>query len=262
MESPVGDNASETGSETSTEESEYLCPICLQHVTSRSYTEPCYHQFCFSCILQWCEFRARCPLCNSTVTALLQRNPDSGVVSKTLIADLLPNNPVATTSAMHRRQPYARTYGRDAMLEQADVQLGMRKRIAVYTHRLLRRLDLSAGASRRTCPSQVPSLLRVEINGTRCRQWIVRDLRAMLATDNVELVESLVVAMVKEAGSLDIEQMPGKDMLANMLGPCVSLFFEELAAFVDSSLDMHTYDKYTVYDTRTRQETHSARPVE
>ncbi|KAJ2891842.1 hypothetical protein GGI21_005757, partial [Coemansia aciculifera] len=134
-------------------------------------------------------------------------------------------------AAVHRRRPFARTYGRDAVLEQADAQLGMRKRIVVYTHRLLRRVDLGASAGRRTRLSLAPSLLRAEISGNRSRQWIARDLQAMLSLDNVELIEALVVAMVKEAGSLDIEQMAGKDTLANLLGPNASLFFDELTAF-------------------------------
>ncbi|KAJ2109313.1 hypothetical protein GGI16_000779 [Coemansia sp. S142-1] len=246
------DNISETDSESSCEESEYLCPICLQHVTSQSYTEPCYHQFCFACILQWCELRTRCPLCNNDIVALFQRHPDSDIVTRTPIGDLLPRNSAASTSTAYRRRPYARTYGRDAVLEQADEQLGMRKRVSVYTHRLLRRLDLGASASRRTRPSQVASLLCVEIDSARCRQWIVRDLKAMLGTDDVEFIEALVVAMVKEAGSLDFEQMPGRETIAGLLGPRVSQFFEELAGFVDSSLDMRTFDKYTVYDTRTQ----------
>ncbi|KAJ2747139.1 hypothetical protein GGI20_000753 [Coemansia sp. BCRC 34301] len=203
--------------------------------------------------MQWCEFRARCPLCNGTITALLQRHQGSEVVVKKSVRDILPSSSMSTASTGHRQRPYARTYGRDAVLEQADEQLGMRKRIAVYTHCLLRRLDFSVSASRRTRLSQVPSLLRVEIESARCRQWIARDLRAVLAMDNIELIEALVVAMVKEAGSLDIEQMPGKDTISNLLGTCAPLFFEELSAFVDSSLDMCSYDKYTVYDTRTQQ---------
>ncbi|KAJ2756126.1 hypothetical protein GGI19_001083 [Coemansia pectinata] len=246
------DNISETSSETSCDESEYLCPICLQHAIDQSYTDPCYHQFCFACILQWCELRARCPLCNSAIVALLQRHPDSDTITRTPIGNLLPSNLTASTFSAYRRRPYARTYGRDAVLEQADEQLGMRKRIAVYTHRLLRRLDLGANVSRRTRPSQVPSLLCVEIESARCRQWIARDLKAMLGTDDVEFIEALVVAMVKEAGSLDIEQMSGKDTIAGLLGPRVSQFFEELAGFVDSSLDMRNFDKYTVYDTRAQ----------
>ncbi|KAJ2026747.1 hypothetical protein GGI06_000018 [Coemansia sp. S85] len=244
------DSASETSSETSCDRSEYLCPICLQHVTNQSYTDPCYHQFCFPCILQWCEFRARCPLCNSAVAALLQRHPDSDTVTKTSIGDMLPRNQAASASATHRRRPFARTYGRDALLEQTDEQLGMRKRIAVYTHRLLRRFDLGANASRRTKPSRVPLLLSAEIGSPRCRQWIARDLRAVLGTEDVEFVVGFVVAMVKEAGSLDIERMPGRDTVASLLGSGALLFFSELAGFVDSSLDMRTYDKYVVYDTR------------
>ncbi|KAJ2831954.1 hypothetical protein FBU31_002173 [Coemansia sp. 'formosensis'] len=150
---------------------------------------------------------------------------------------------------MYRRQPHARTYGRDPVLEQAGEQLGMRKRITVYTHRLLRRLDSGANV-RRTRPSLVPSLLCVEIDNPRCRLWINRDLKAMLGMDDVGFIEALVVAMVKEAGSLDMEQMSEKDTIASLLGSRATLFFEELAGFVDSSLDIRTFDKYIAYDTR------------
>ncbi|KAJ2800067.1 hypothetical protein H4S07_005270 [Coemansia furcata] len=150
---------------------------------------------------------------------------------------------------MYRRQPYAQTYGRDPVLEQAGEQLGMRKRIAMYTHRLSRRLDPGANV-RRTRPSLAPSLLRVEIDSPRCRQWINRDLRAILGTEDVGFIEALVVAMVKESGSLDMERMPERDTIASLLGSRATLFFEELAGFVDSSLDMRSFDKYIAYDTR------------
>lgn len=46
-----------------------VCPICLQPVDGEAYLDPCFHRFCFSCILQWSEMGVRrgapplCPVC-------------------------------------------------------------------------------------------------------------------------------------------------------------------------------------------------------
>lgn len=39
------------------------CSICLCAPENRCYTDSCYHEFCFVCLLEWSKVKAECPLC-------------------------------------------------------------------------------------------------------------------------------------------------------------------------------------------------------
>src|SRR4051812_47190509 len=34
------------------------CPICLNIPDDRSYTDSCYHEFCFVCLVEWSKVKA------------------------------------------------------------------------------------------------------------------------------------------------------------------------------------------------------------
>jgi hypothetical protein len=55
-----------------------VCPICLQPVDGEAYVDPCFHRFCFSCILQWSEMGAvrtgdppLCPVCKGPFLTII-----------------------------------------------------------------------------------------------------------------------------------------------------------------------------------------------
>uniref|UniRef100_A0A915KGV6 E3 ubiquitin-protein ligase Topors n=1 Tax=Romanomermis culicivorax TaxID=13658 RepID=A0A915KGV6_ROMCU len=39
------------------------CAICLCSPENRSYTDSCFHEFCFVCLLEWSKVKTECPLC-------------------------------------------------------------------------------------------------------------------------------------------------------------------------------------------------------
>ncbi|KAL0074126.1 hypothetical protein F4703DRAFT_1373435 [Phycomyces blakesleeanus] len=47
------------------------CPICLQVPDNQTYLKPCYHSFCFSCILKWINITPCCPLCKQLIDTLV-----------------------------------------------------------------------------------------------------------------------------------------------------------------------------------------------
>ncbi|XP_060780890.1 LOW QUALITY PROTEIN: topoisomerase I binding, arginine/serine-rich a [Neoarius graeffei] len=49
---------------------ESKCPICLDSFTNMSYTDRCFHRFCFCCILEWGKNKAECPLCKQPFSAV------------------------------------------------------------------------------------------------------------------------------------------------------------------------------------------------
>ncbi|KAI9502102.1 hypothetical protein GGI25_003595 [Coemansia spiralis] len=220
---------------------DYACPICLQPITQKCYTDPCYHQFCLYCLLQWAEHYPRCPLCNTSSTAAIQLV--SGKITK--IPLQWPQHYKNSRYAENRQDHY----GRDPCFAQIDAGLGMRKRKAVYEYKLRRTINTATGA-RRTHVIQIPELLKSSIDAQRCRLWIRRDLQVILNTSDVDLVELLIISLVKQTGKLDFATDTSSPSVSSFLGDKTNQFQDELCAFIESSLDIYSYDRYVAYDTR------------
>ncbi|KAJ1955823.1 hypothetical protein EC988_001673 [Linderina pennispora] len=223
------------------DDSEYLCPICLQPVTHQSYVEPCYHEYCYLCICQWIEFRPHCPLCNGKAQSVVQQLK-SGKIVKTAVASE-PGKRVEAHSRRLRQQ--VRVYGRPED-SQKDSEQGHRKRMAVYS-RSLRRAAFLSETSTRTRVSKSPELVRQAIVSGRCRAWVQRDIAVILDTSDTTILEELVVSIIKDSGTLD-NQVVGP-LIEPVLGLHTEIFVDELAAFMDSTLPMAMYDRYIAYDT-------------
>ncbi|KAJ1780738.1 hypothetical protein LPJ59_007202, partial [Coemansia sp. RSA 2399] len=89
------------------------------------------------------------------------------------------------------------TFGRDQVLLDADDSLGMRKRAAVYRHGLTRVAN-GGRQLRQLQGSQSATLFHSAVASQRCRQWIRRDLQVILNTNDVDLVEMLVISLVEQ----------------------------------------------------------------
>ncbi|PIA15064.1 hypothetical protein COEREDRAFT_82271, partial [Coemansia reversa NRRL 1564] len=192
----------------------YLCPICLQSVVDESYTDPCYHQFCIACLLQWLEHSVRCPLCNGTVVSVVQQQGER--IVKTPIGNSVARRDNTSLQFQNR------AYGQDQLLFQAGNILGMRKRQAVYDYGLLRISSSNVGErSRRTRISQSPTLLQQEMGSQRTREWIRRDLIAALGINDVEMIESLLIRSIRESGTLEFSN---NHPFARLMGDKLELF--------------------------------------
>lgn len=55
--------AATANEEAGSESPSSKCPICLSQIENPAYTDKCFHQFCFSCLLEWSKVNAVCPLC-------------------------------------------------------------------------------------------------------------------------------------------------------------------------------------------------------
>ncbi|XP_062457433.1 E3 ubiquitin-protein ligase Topors-like, partial [Rhea pennata] len=47
------------------------CPICLDTLDDIAYVKPCFHKFCFGCVLRWSKTKAECPLCKQVFQSIL-----------------------------------------------------------------------------------------------------------------------------------------------------------------------------------------------
>lgn len=47
------------------------CAICLGKLENKSFTDSCFHQFCFNCLLEWSKVKAECPLCKQSFKSII-----------------------------------------------------------------------------------------------------------------------------------------------------------------------------------------------
>uniref|UniRef100_A0A8C5RIH3 RING-type E3 ubiquitin transferase n=1 Tax=Laticauda laticaudata TaxID=8630 RepID=A0A8C5RIH3_LATLA len=55
--------------------SDSRCPICLERIRNVAFLNPCFHRFCFACILEWSDRKAECPLCKQQKTLIVIQGP-------------------------------------------------------------------------------------------------------------------------------------------------------------------------------------------
>ncbi|KAI9296896.1 hypothetical protein K502DRAFT_347627 [Neoconidiobolus thromboides FSU 785] len=62
MDEDDSDNESENKKRRN-EELGIVCSICLQSYENKVYLTPCYHQYCFKCIIEWINYKVECGIC-------------------------------------------------------------------------------------------------------------------------------------------------------------------------------------------------------
>ncbi|ALJ84463.1 ubiquitin E3 ligase ICP0 [Felid alphaherpesvirus 1] len=59
------------------------CPICLDPMNDLTFTMPCLHKFCYSCLSRWVGLNNKCPLCKTSVTSLIHSIEDDKIFEET-----------------------------------------------------------------------------------------------------------------------------------------------------------------------------------
>lgn len=68
---PGADSAPGTPSGRRSSSPEESCAICLGKPENKSFTDSCFHTFCFSCLLEWSKVKAECPLCKQRFKSIV-----------------------------------------------------------------------------------------------------------------------------------------------------------------------------------------------
>ena len=88
---------------TADAEDESNCSICLCQMDDKSFTDSCFHSFCFTCLFEWSKVKAECPLCKKrfdTIIHNIRSEIDYDVFDIQLLADLCCT-PRRTTEIFH-----------------------------------------------------------------------------------------------------------------------------------------------------------------
>ncbi|KAL3186485.1 hypothetical protein MRX96_027523 [Rhipicephalus microplus] len=244
---------------------EQSCAICLGPPENKSFTDSCFHTFCFSCLLEWSKVKAECPLCKQRFKSIVH-NVRSFEDYDHLLADAagIPLDkeaqataPPALEPAPHVEDP--RSGGRRTRSGRST----SRNAPATITHagplptssterRSLYELDLwvCPPNNRRSARHFSPAFFRENPACThRLIPWLNRELVALLGSGEAQITftTELVLALITR---YEVCCLEFAEHVRPFFGTRTAHFLHELAAFVASPLDMVAYDRVAVYDTR------------
>lgn len=220
-----------------------ICVICRESLTSRCDAQPCGHgNFDYLCLATWLEFRASCPLCQSTVDEIWYHS-DGENDGREFKVYKVPRSSQGSSNEECRQRT------------ESPVPLEaewLHRRRHIYQHNLY---ALHIGSNRRqTGESQYTELspelfMRRPELVSRARVWLRRELRIFdfLNTDvanpsridlnkptKAEYVREYVIFLLK---SVDTQDHTGRavDLLSSYLGRDLARhFLHELRAWLRS----------------------------
>lgn len=238
------------------------CSICLQPYTQRAYIHPCFHSFCFICIVQWTELSGGlCPMCKRYSEFLvydadvnlgtfkrwhLQRtdakaSDRNGGRSDFVNGSRSSSSPNSLSSSSKSKVSSA-TDGKPLEL--------LARRRAVYTR------SLYPTAAYPVSPFIANATYLTPTQLARTIPFIRRDLKAILEDDYELLIEEHVVSVLMQEhetkGKKTREQVV--EMLRSWLEingdgskGVASRFVEEVTAFAKSGMDVGKWDRVVKY---------------
>ncbi|EFA76139.1 RING zinc finger-containing protein [Heterostelium album PN500] len=219
------------------------CPICLSEIEDITFLDICFHHFCYICILQWSEISGNCPLCKSNFQSLIHDVKSNKEYKRHLINNknsnnnannsnnrrlnhqqqqqqqqqriFIPNNNSNTSSHEFRRSVYARQIKAIPMVPPFKLYLSPQM--------------ISANYSRWK---------------SRLSPWIKRELQAILQTEQVDILEEMILSLLKKH---TIDSAIIIDTLKRFLFDKTDLFLHELLCFACSHYNIQAYDQNVTY---------------
>jgi len=67
----AGQGSDEDGGRSSPEDGG--CPICLGKIENKAKTDTCFHEFCFTCLVEWSKVKPVCPLCKGKFSYIMHK---------------------------------------------------------------------------------------------------------------------------------------------------------------------------------------------
>lgn len=216
------------------------CPICLQKVDNVTLLDPCYHSFCFLCILQWYQFNPSCPLC--------KREADSFIyeIRSDTEFKILP------TKARERKKMVDR-WGCPAFESNFEYNSlfpftpAHERRKRVYQRQIIP-ISVNIPNSRlSTGVNPQKKLICTENDWDRkLHPWIKRELQTLMEEEDVgSLLLMFHQIFINNKGDIQSENFIKE--IEEFLQDYTPIFMRELQCFVSSNLGLQAYDKIVRY---------------
>ena len=75
-----------------TKSPEARCSVCLGHIENKSFSNTCFHTFCYICILEWSKVKAVCPLCKQPFTCIIHNVRSNDDYDQHVVKQSRPTN--------------------------------------------------------------------------------------------------------------------------------------------------------------------------
>jgi len=263
---------------------ETTCAICLGQLDNRSYTDTCFHKFCFTCLLEWSKVKAECPLCKGKFTSIIhnirsdedydtyevpQREPQPEIVYHDFLHSMRRFRYHTTQTAdrlNRRRQDLAAQVAAlndNMVLPSVPYNLSSRQiyrrrrgpgtsefRRDIYTRNLWVQ-PLSDFTGRfRECSGEWYE--QNEATTHRLVPWLNRELNVLLEGTRYQAQNPTVLNLITEwIKRYDIQSPEMRDRLLPYLGTRTEHFQHEFFHFARSPFDLVGYDRNAIYSNRT-----------
>lgn len=142
------------------------CPVCLDSFQNKAFVDPCFHSFCFLCILQWMEITPLCPLCKTSIVAILHNL--KSIQNYDILHFNEENDGFCLTKEQEKRKL---VYS----LKLESEPLHVRHENPLTPHRL-----------------------------EKIKLWINRELQAILKEEDVSLVSSFIFSLIQSSSSPEV----------------------------------------------------------
>jgi len=240
------------------------CPICLGRLENRSYTDTCFHKFCFVCLVEWSKVKPVCPLCKQSFTSVIH-NVQSYENFEQL--PITPGNSgtAAAANSNRNRFHYPTTVIRGS--SERRRQRDSLQRPSRLRHRGSSRFDVPPTAftssfrrsiyrdelwvrsvedSGRYCDASAAFFARNPAAVHRLMPWLNRELMALLR--NPADVSFLLEVICSTVLRVDITSETFYDLVAPFIGARTRHFVHEFHTFARSPFNMEAYDTRVIYE--------------
>lgn len=240
------------------------CPICLGRLENRSYTDTCFHKFCFVCLVEWSKVKPVCPLCKQPFTSVIH-NVQSYENFEQLPITSGSSGTAAVADSNQSRFRYATTVIRGS--SERRRQRESLQRPSRLRRRGTSRFDIPPPAFtssfRRSIYRDGLWVRSVADSGRyrdvsaeffahnptavhRLMPWLNRELMALLR--NPADVTFLLEVILSTVLRIDITSETFYDLVSPFVGARTRHFIHEFHTFARSPFNMEAYDTRVIYE--------------
>ncbi|XP_065296453.1 E3 ubiquitin-protein ligase Topors-like isoform X2 [Dermacentor albipictus] len=265
------DATPERPSSRNTSSPEDSCAICLGAPENKSFTDSCFHQFCFACLAEWAKVKAECPLCKQRFKSIIHSVRSLEDYDQYFVSDLQRAPAYSMQVVYERRFRFATTMTaeRRQVLEAMRLRQERERqtRHSSATHRNRNRYlprgattsadrfqlyasDLWAVPSMSQYREASPEFYRENPACThRLVPWLNRELNALMQQNRSRIVAAMdhVMSLIL---NLDIRHLDFAQNMEPFLREHTEHFVHEFFLFATSVHDMAAYDQHTAYSSR------------
>ncbi|ORX47908.1 hypothetical protein BCR36DRAFT_584604 [Piromyces finnis] len=235
--------------ENDTDDDDYLitCPICLESFLNKTLLDPCYHAFCNVCIKKWSKVSQNCPLCKRHYDFAIYNIKDEYTYDKIYFGE---------GEIQHQKPKRKEIYPRNhqysypslfSLSNNKNNKDGIDYRSKIYTQGLYSKQPEKYKVLKES-QTYLEYLTKYKAKFDRIIPWVERDIKAILHTDEIDLIRDFILRIIKR---YDLDSEEAMDEISLFLKDKTNHFIYELKGFINSPFNIQTYDRETQYEKKS-----------